>query len=181
MVLVNGFAGAEMAVEYLISIGHEKIGYIGGLKHLSVMHEREEGYLDALRKHNLPVLETYLRQGNNRQNGGYVAMQELLSLETPPTAVLIANNLMTLGGLQAVHEMGLEIPEHISVIGFDDMDWAPSLRPPLTVIAQPAYEMGEKAAAILLERIRQPDLPHQTVVLDTQLIVRASCRDLNNP
>ncbi len=178
MVLVNGAAGAGMAVEHLVSLGHGKIGYVGGLKHLSVMHEREQGYLFALQKHNLPLVTDYLRQGNNRQDGGRTAVCELLSLPEPPTAILIANNLMTLGGLQAIHESGLEIPEQVSLVGFDDMDWAPSLRPPLTVVAQPAYEMGETAATILLDRIRDPEQPHQIVVLDTSLIVRASCRDL---
>jgi DNA-binding LacI/PurR family transcriptional regulator len=178
MVLVNGAAGAEMAVEFLVNLGHRKIGYVGGLKHLSVMHEREQGYLTALQKHGLPLVKDFLRQGNNRQDGGYTGVCELLSLNEPPTAILIANNLMTLGGLQAIHETGLEIPEQVSLVGFDDMDWASSLRPPLTVVAQPAYEMGETAALILLSRIRNPGQPHQTIMLDTRLIVRASCRSL---
>jgi LacI family transcriptional regulator len=178
MVLVNGFAGAEMAVEFLANLGHERIGYVGGLKHLSVMHEREEGYLAGLRKHALPLREEYVRQGNNRQDGGYRAVCELLSLPQPPTALLIANNLMTLGGLQAIHESGRQIPEQISLVGFDDMDWAPSLRPPLTVVAQPAFEMGEQAAGLLLKRLREPDEPYRQVVLETHLVVRASCREI---
>jgi DNA-binding LacI/PurR family transcriptional regulator len=181
MVLVNGAAGAEMAIDHLASLGHRRIGYVGGMKHLSVMHEREQGYRDALNKHNLSIVEEYLRQGNNRQDGGYTAVCELLSLPQSPTAILIANNLMTLGGLQAIHESGFGIPEQVSLVGFDDMDWASSLRPPLTVVAQPAYEMGETAAAILLERIHDPGRPIRKIVLDTRLIVRASCRDLSEP
>jgi DNA-binding LacI/PurR family transcriptional regulator len=181
MVLVDGAAGAEMAVDHLAGLGHRKIGYVGGMQHLSVMHEREQGYLAALKKHRIPFVEEYLRQGNNRQDGGYAAVCELLALPRPPTAILIANNLMTLGGLQAIHANGLEIPDHISLVGFDDMDWAASLRPPLTVVAQPAYEMGETAASILRERIHNLEYPHQTVILDTRLIVRASCRDLQKP
>jgi LacI family transcriptional regulator len=177
MVLVDGAAGAEHAVDYLAELGHQRIGYVGGLKHLSVMHEREQGYLSALQRHQLAFHEEYLRQGNNRQDGGYSAVCELLSLPQPPTAILIANNLMTLGGLQAIHELGLEIPEHVSLVGFDDMDWAASLRPALTCVAQPAYEMGETAASLLRERIRNPEQPARKVVLDTRLIVRASCRN----
>jgi DNA-binding LacI/PurR family transcriptional regulator len=180
MVLVNGASSAGLAMDYLVNLGHRRIGFVGGLIHLSVMHEREQGYLSSLQKHELPLVTDYLRRGDNRQNGGYAAVCELLSLEQPPTALLIANNLMTLGGLQAIHECGLEIPEHVSLVGFDDMDWAPSLRPPLTVVAQPAYEMGETAATILRERIRNPEQAHQVVVLDTRLIIRASCRDLHN-
>lgn len=181
MVLVNGAVGAEMAVDYLVSLGHQKIGYVGGMKHLSVMHEREQGYLTALKKNNLPILPDYLRQGNNRQDGGHDAVYELLSLEQPPTAILIANNLMTLGGLQAIHESGLEIPDQVSLVGFDDMDWAASLRPALTCVAQPAYEMGETAAALLLERIHSPEQASKTVVLNAHLVIRASCKDLSEP
>ena len=178
MVLVDGAAGAEMAVDHLVGLGHTGIGFVGGLRHLSVMHEREQGYRAALKKHQLPLKNQYIHEGNNRQDGGFSAVNALLSLPHPPSAVLIANNLMTLGGLQAIHDRDLEIPEHLSIVGFDDMDWAPSLRPPLTVVAQPAYEMGETAASILLDRIRNPEQPHKITVLDTRLIVRASCRNL---
>jgi len=178
MVLVDGFTGAVTAVEYLIGLKHTKIGFVGGLKHQPVMNEREQGYLAALRKHNLPVLQRYIQYGNNRLEGGYSAVRELLSLDQPPTALLIANNLMTLGGLQAIHETGLDIPGQISLVGFDDMDWASSLRPPLTVVAQPAFEMGETSASVLLERTHTPDMTHRTVMLNTKLVIRASCRDM---
>lgn len=103
-------------------------------------------------------------------------MQAPVALVPPPTAVLIANNLMALGGLQAIHEAGLGIPEQISLIGFDDMDWAPWLQPPLSVVARPACEMGERAAAVLRARIREPGLPAQHILLETGLILCASCR-----
>jgi DNA-binding LacI/PurR family transcriptional regulator len=176
MVLVDGCSGAESAVEHLVQLGHTRIGFVGGLKHLSVMRDRERGYRATLKKHGIPQLAEYVQYGNNRQDGGYQAMKELLELEHPPTAVLIANNLMTLGGLKAIHESGKKIPEQISLIGFDDMDWAPSLQPPLSVVAQPAYEMGEQAAAALFERIRQPELPPRKILLKTELILRASCQ-----
>ncbi len=101
-------------------------------------------------------------------------MRNLLALENPPTAVLIANNLMTLGGLTAIHESRISIPDEIALIGFDDMDWAPSLQPPLSVISQPAFGMGERAAKLLLERIREPDLAPRKVILETELILRKS-------
>jgi DNA-binding LacI/PurR family transcriptional regulator len=142
------------------------------------MQERKLGYLETMHKHGLVPEAGFLNSGNNRQDGGYRAMNELLGLTRPPSAVLIANNLMTLGGLKAVHESGLRIPEHISLIGFDDMDWAASLQPPLSVIAQPAFEMGERAASALLERIREPGLPPRKFLLQTELILRASCSPL---
>ncbi len=180
MVSVDNYEGSSSAVRKLIELGHQRIAFIGGLEHLSVMKERESGYLDTLKAHNLCVPDGFVRRGNNRQDGGYQAMKELLNLTQPPTAVLIANNLMTLGGLQAIHETGIKIPEQISLIGFDDMDWAPSLQPPLSVVAQPAYEMGEKAAALLVERIQDPQSPTKQVTLQTALIMRESCRSLIN-
>jgi len=177
-ILVDGFSGSRTAVECLIELGHTRISFIGGLEHLSAMQEREQGYVDTLKLHHLSIPDGYLQRGNNRQDGGYLAMKKLLALGVPPTAVLIANNLMTLGGLKAIHELGIKIPQQISLIGFDDMDWAPSLQPPLSVIAQPAYQMGEKAATLLLSRINAPGRPAKCIQLKTELILRASCRNL---
>jgi LacI family transcriptional regulator len=176
---VDGYSGSESAVNYFVGLGHKHIAFIGGLSHLSVMQERLKGYRDAMSKSGLPISECFVREGNNRQSGGYEAMKALLSEDKMPTAVLIANNLMTLGGLQAIHERNIRIPEQISLIGFDDMDWAPSLDPPLSVVAQPAFEMGEMAATVLMKRIKQPDLPPQQIILKTKLIIRASCKSVD--
>ncbi len=102
-------------------------------------------------------------------------MTRLLDLPKPPRAVVSANNLMTLGALQAIHERGVAIPEQVAIVGFDDMPWATSLRPPLTVVTQPAEDLGRTAAQLLLERIQDPKRLVRQVVLPTQLIVRASC------
>lgn len=102
-------------------------------------------------------------------------MRDLLGRKEPPTAAFVASNLMTLGALQAIHEQGLDIPGDISVLGFDDMAWAASLRPPLTVVAQPAREVGAAAASLLFERIQNQRWPVRHVVLQTELGVRASC------
>jgi LacI family transcriptional regulator len=110
-----------------------------------------------------------------RQRGGYDAMRAMLALPDIPTAVFVGSNLMTLGALQAIHESKLNIPNDISVIGFDDMPWATSLNPPLTAVAQPAYQVGLTAARLLLERVRNPDRQPHRVVLETALTVRSSC------
>jgi DNA-binding LacI/PurR family transcriptional regulator len=102
-------------------------------------------------------------------------MRELLRLPVLPTAVFAGSNLMTLGALQAIHEAGLRIPEDMAVVGFDDMPWAVSLNPPLTAVAQPAYQVGVTAARLLLERLQNPLKPPRRVVLETTLIVRSSC------
>jgi ABC-type sugar transport system substrate-binding protein len=102
-------------------------------------------------------------------------MRQLLKMSKPPHAVLIANNLMTLGALQAIHEQGLQIPEEMAVLGFDDMPWASSLRPPLSAVAQPAEEIGRTAAQLLLERLNDPGRIVRQVILPATLVVRASC------
>jgi DNA-binding LacI/PurR family transcriptional regulator len=101
----------------------------------------------------------------------------LTLMENPdrPTAVLIANNVMTLGALQYINEQAYEIPDDIAIIGYDDMPWAASLRPPLTVVAQPDSEIGVLAARLMLERINQPDSSIKHITLDARLVLRASC------
>ena len=100
-------------------------------------------------------------------------MGQLLSLAKPPRAVLIANNLMALGALQAIHERGLRIPDEVAVLGFDDMPWATSSRPPLTAVAQPAEEIGRTAAQLLLDRPKDPARMARQVILPATLVVRA--------
>ena len=102
-------------------------------------------------------------------------MRQLLSSPGPPTAVFAGSNLLTLGALQAIHELHLVIPKDIAIVGFDEMPWAMSLRPPLTTVAQPAFDVGRTAAELLLSRVREPGLPRRQVVLETTLIVRSSC------
>jgi len=174
-VVVNNIRGAFQATEHLIHLGHRRIGFIGGIPQMSTSLDRKEGYLQALVNHHIPVNAALIVDGNFRQEGGYMAMQQLLDMKEPPTAVLVANNLMTLGALRKIHEHRLSIPNDLAVIGFDDMDWATSLNPPLTVVAQPSFEMGLIAAQLLLSRIQESSSPTQQVVLETTLIIRESC------
>ena len=173
--LANEEASFE-AVNHFFSEGHQRIGLIAGPNSLSTGSERSAGYQRALLSAGLPIDQELIQTSNFRQDGGYRSMGTLLDLPDPPSAVLVSNNLMTLGALQMIHERGLNIPDQISLIGFDDMAWASSLRPPLTVIAQPVYEMGITASRLLLARIQKPESPIQRVTFETNLIVRASCR-----
>ena len=102
-------------------------------------------------------------------------MKALLALPRRPTAVFVANNLMTLGAFRALHEAGVRIPDELSLVGFDDMPWATSLNPPLTAVSQPSQEIGSSAADLLLDRIARPDRAIRHLILETTLVVRASC------
>jgi LacI family transcriptional regulator len=174
-VTVANWEGAREAAAHLIDLGHRRIGLIGGPAHLSTASERQAGYEEALRAAGYASAPELIKYGDFRQTGGYRAMGELLAIPEPPTAVFIANNLMTLGALQAIHERGLSIPDDIGIISFDDMSWATSLQPPLTAVAQPTYELGATAAELLLARMREPERPVRRVVLNTELMIRASC------
>lgn len=175
LVTVSNVEGAQEATTHLIRREHKRIGMISGPSHLNTSRERQMGYEQALSKVGIPIKGELIKNGDFRETGGYTEMKKLLSLKNPPTAVFVANNLMTLGALQAIHEQGLVIPSQISLISFDDMPWAKSFQPPLTAIAQPTYELGSTAAELLLARMQDPQRPIRHVVLRTQLIVRASC------
>jgi DNA-binding LacI/PurR family transcriptional regulator len=174
-VLANNFAGARQAVEHLIRLGHSLIGLVSGPLHLTSGRERFAGYLQAMSDAQLHIDSSLARFGDYRQSSGYDLTCELLSLPHPPTALFVANNQMTIGALNAIHETGHVIPDDVAVVGFDDLSWAISLNPPLTTVAQPAFDIGTHAAQLLLDRIAEPDRPTRTIVLETHLMVRASC------
>lgn len=181
-VLVENVAGACAAVEHLIKLGHDRVGVISGLAPVGTSSERLEGYRQALRAHGLPEDPQLIREGNSRLDGGYRQMLELLDLPARPTAVFTTNNLMTLGALAALQTRGVAVPADLAVVGFDDFEWAIVLRPRLTTVAQPTYEIGETAARLLLERIeKSTEAPPRRVNLPTRLIVRESCGANSHP
>ncbi len=175
-VLAANIDGARAAVSHLIEQGHRRIGFIGLPLTRTPGKERYEGYQRALRDHQLPVSPEYVRIADAKQPGGYASTRDLLTQQAYVTALFVANNLMTLGALDAIRERGLKIPDDISIIGFDDMPWANLLQPPLTAIAQPTYELGRHAAELLLSRLKERNQPVVHEHLETQLIVRGSTR-----
>jgi LacI family transcriptional regulator len=174
-VLVDNFKGALAAVQHLIELGHTRIGVLSGPLHLTSGRERYTGYLQAMSDAGLTVDSSLTRFGNYRESSGYELTQELLTSPAPPSALFVANNLMAIGALNAIHQLGCKIPDEVAIIGFDDLPWAISLNPPLTTVAQPTSEIGTRAAELLLDRIKDRTRTTRTIVLPTQLRVRASC------
>ena len=175
LVSTDHYEGARQAVAHLISDGYRDIALINGPYGFSVTRERLAGYKDALSQAKIPLREAYVIHSDFRQPGGAAAMNQLLDLPKPPQAVLVGNNLMTLGALEAAHKRRVRIPEDLGILGFDDMPWAASLRPALTVIAQPIEELGRVAARLLLDRLAGKHRPVKQVILPPKLIVRGSC------
>ncbi len=166
---------ASKAIQHLLQEGHERIALITGPSSVSTATERQAGYEQALKAANMPLDPGLIQVGDYTHEGAYRAMRFLMESNPCPSAVLVANSVMALGVLQYIHEHCLGIPDDVALISFDDLPWASALRPPLTVIAQPVHEIGTVAARLMLDRIREPLSSTKHVILETQLITRASC------
>ena len=172
---VDNRQGTFDAVAHLIKIGHRRIGLITGRSNVSTARDRKLGYEQALAANEIPVDPDYIRTGDYKQASGVALADELLTLPVPPTALFVANNLMAVGAIEAIHKRGLKIPSDVAIIGFDDLPWADVFDPPLSVVKQPAYEVGRAAAELLLKRLGNPKLPPARLRLRPRLILRKSC------
>jgi LacI family transcriptional regulator len=144
-------AGGHAATDVLIRAGHRRIGYINGEASMEASRHRLRGYRQALATADLPFDPDFLREGNWQPISGYEAARELMNLKSPPTAIFCANDLMAVGCYEALHELGLRIPDDVAVMGYDDREIAQHLHPPLTTVLLPHFEMGAIAAEILLD------------------------------
>jgi DNA-binding LacI/PurR family transcriptional regulator len=166
--------GAELAVQHLVDLGHQRIGFINGMKDWIEAQNRLSGYQNILLKSGLQVDEALIRQGDWGVDSGYQAAQELLALDKRPTAIFAANDIMALGAIYAIQESGLRIPGNIALVGYDDRDFAAWIRPALTTIRMPSYEMGQAAARLLLQQFAGEE-PEDATQIPGQLIIRESC------
>jgi len=153
-VVTDNLVGAREATEHLISLGHKRIAIITGRMELANAVARLEGFRGAFQRAHLPLPEEYVRYGDFQFESGYRCGAELMQLATPPTAIFSCNNKMTLGLIRALFELHVACPQQVSVVGFDDFDWAANFSPRLTTVAQPTLEMGRQATRMLFEMIR---------------------------
>jgi LacI family transcriptional regulator len=175
-VLVDNEGGARAAARHLLDLGHRRVATIAGPTSTTPGRGRLEGFMAELAESGIELPPPYRPEADFREEGGYAAMLGLLALPEPPSAVFVANNLMTVGALKAIHAMRVPIPTGISIIGFDDLDLGALLSPPLTVVHRPMVEQGVLAARLLLSRLvdGSREAP-QRVVLPTRLVERQSC------
>ena len=174
VIRVDNPRAMRLISEHLVSLGHRRIGLVSGPLDKASGYERYEGLRSALEDLGVELEDSLVRFGDFRTAGGREKTRELLGLSHPPTALVAANNQMTLGALLAVREKGLRIPADISVVGFDDPEWAPLVHPPLTTLAQPTYEMGVGAVRMLLERMEGLDGASRMTLLEPWLEIRES-------
>jgi DNA-binding LacI/PurR family transcriptional regulator len=175
-VLVDNIAGAQAAIEHLIALGHRRIGIVTGIPGITTTEERLAGYKRALAAHAIPLDPTLIVVADSRVGGGEFGVTQLLTQQSPrPTALFLMNGLMMIGALRAIGRIGLRCPQDIALVGFDDFEWASVTHPALTTVRQPIYEIGQKAAQLLFERLQKRDKEPGEVRLHPQLIVRESC------
>jgi LacI family transcriptional regulator len=176
VVLSDNESGAFDAVSYLIGMGHRRIGIIAGRLEVSTGADRMAGYVRAIRTHGIPADESLIEVAKFKRDIAYDKTMKMLNRAEPPTALFVCNNVMTAGTMAALKAAGKKVPEDISVIGFDDSEWAALMDPPLTVVAQPIVELGTRAAQTLMRRISRGRVKTpRAVVLKPELILRDSC------
>lgn len=178
-VIIDNVGAACQATQHLIHLGHERIAIITGRLDRSSGADRLEGYRRAMQEARLPVYDEYLQRGDFHAESGYRCGLELMRLPVPPTAIFPCNNRMTLGLLRALGEIGVPCPDRVSVVGFDDADWATLFKPKLTCVVQPTYQMGKRATELLLQKLqswsKNPQIGDRTVIVhQAELRVRES-------
>jgi len=185
---LNNIEGAFKATDYLLSQGHRKIGFLSHIsgmgiteKNKEVMpsHERYLGYKKALDSYNINIDKSLIRYCESNKISGYEKSKELFTQKNKPTAILTSNNKITFGVLKALKELRLEIPDQVSVIGFDELSASEFLNPPLTTIAQPAYEFGRIGIELLIKKIKNQEIENKTIILEPELIIRESVKKLD--
>jgi len=167
--------GASLAVGHLIDLGHRAIGYINGPADWHNSKERLLGYTDTLAKHGIQPMVEWIQPGDWEVEGGYQAARSLLDAPIRPTAIFAANDLMALGAIYAIQDAGLRVPQDIAVVGYDNRDFTAIVRPQITTVVMPVYEMGWIAAEMLLKQIADGPEQHDEIKVQGELVVRDTC------
>jgi LacI family transcriptional regulator len=168
-------SGAQQLTQHLLSLGHQRIAMLSGPKQVSTAVDRATGYQNALSRAGLSQAEEQIFWGEYTQESGRKMALQALGASYRPTALFAANNFIAVGALQAIHESGLRVPEDISVVAVDDIPPTYTPNPFLTVVTQPAREMGQQAAKLLLDRIDgRNQSPPQQIIMPTEMILRSS-------
>lgn len=171
----DNMRGAIAATDHLIALGHRRIGFLGGRPDLESARLREEGYRKALANAGLPFDPSLVRVGGYRPETADQPVHELLELTERPTAIFAANDLSAIRTMEVAREMGIRVPQELSVIGFDNVPESALTTPPLTTINQPIRRMGAEAIDLLIGLLDGSADPNTHLTLPTELIERGSC------
>jgi DNA-binding LacI/PurR family transcriptional regulator len=167
--------GAGLVMAHLLGLGHRRIGFVTGNPAEVNAQDRLRRYRRALRARGLRLDDRLVQQGDWTLESGHAALRALVRVPTPPTAIVFSNDQMAIGALKAAHELGLRVPEDLSITGYDDIRYASFTSPALTTVRQNIGAVGDKVAELVLERIEGKG-PPRSIVLAPELVVRDSCR-----
>ena len=175
-VISDSISGARALVKYLIGLGHQRIAVLSGPKHTASAEDRIIGYRLALTETGIPFNKKLIYRGEFKVSSGMAMTEQLLDLNPRPTAIFATNNSIAMGAIDAMNQHGLNIPQDMALVCFDDIPYLSHMLPFLTVVAQPVYELGMQAARLLLCRLDgQVDALTNQIILQTSLIIRYSC------
>ena len=174
-VIIDNFNAVVQSVNYTCSLGHKRIGFMTGLEDSDIGKNRYAGYQSGLIKNGVKLDETLVVRGNYSFEAGIQGAEYYLSLDSPPSAIICANDSMALGAIQKLHLAGLKVPEDISIIGFDDIEIASQITPALTTVAAPIADIARRSFEILDQLIQGNELENKHVALTAQLVIRQTC------
>jgi LacI family transcriptional regulator len=170
----DGYHGLALVTQHLVDLGHRRLAHISAPANLTFALYRSAGLQETLQKNGLSLSPEYQVTGDLTQQGGFRAMNHLLDLPTPPTAVVASNDLMALGAISASQKRGLVVGRDVAITGFDDIPLAEHSHPSLTTVHQPVYDIGRKICDMLVSLIRGEELSERHILLQPELIIRES-------
>jgi DNA-binding LacI/PurR family transcriptional regulator len=167
--------GGYVATEHLLGHGHRRIAYIAGPPAWQPSWDRLEGYRRALADYGLPYDESLIAWGDWSLDSGYATTSALLDRESPPSAIFVANDVMAAGAIDAARERDLTLPDELALVGYDGREMSRYLRPALTTVTKPTYELGRAAASLLIDRMMKLSGSPSAIAVRGRLLYRASC------
>jgi LacI family transcriptional regulator len=173
-IVVDDFAGAFRVTQHLIDQGYRRIAHLAGPQNLMTYFDRKNGYIDALHQNGIPFDESLVHINKLTSDDGIIAAKQLMSLPNPPDALFCGNDTTALSVMIYLRDLGIRIPEEIGIVGFSNEPFSKVVSPSISTIAQPGFEMGQKAAELIIRKIENKELTYQTITLPTELIIRES-------
>ena len=180
-VIADNAYGAEQAVAHLLNAGHRRIGFINGKETYYMARDRLQGYINAHRRARALLDPQLILPSTWDLDSGYEAARELLSLANRPTAIFAANDMLAVGAIYAAQDLGMDVLNELAIVGYDDQPLARIIRPNLTTVTYPTYDMGVEAARILLRQLDGKQEFMDEVALKGQLVIRDSCGTRRTP
>lgn len=174
-VSIDNISSARKATEYLISLGHKRIGFLSGPMDVILSRDRLKGFKQGMMQHNIAIEPNLIQEGDFSFESGFNLMTKLLALTEPPTAVFASSDEMAIGAIKAIKAKGLKVPDDISIVGFDDIKFASIFEPALTTVSQPMFEIGQKAMELLIKLMNGSEIERRQYILEDQLVIRDSC------